>query len=425
MSITTLSKAKMEILLKFVCEKHGIDIEKENERFSHLSNIPLPFDGIKRNGCCALKLNHGLYTQCCDKTVDEGEFCKTCERGEARYGKVEDRISNTTFPFIDPRGKKEVRYGNVMEKLGISREDAMLAASQRGMTIMEENFEITKTTRGRPKKKSTEDVSSSDEEKPKKKRGRPRKENKTVKHNDVSAMVNVLIEEKKQEVNTELTESVADIGGVEKCDENGLVATMHEHIHGENADKVPIAWKELEQTAEEPFSNIDKEYLKIKEENVTEIKNEKVNEKAAKKAAKEAEKEAEKAAKKAAKEDEKAAKKAAKKATKEAEKAAKKAEKEAEKAAKKAEKEVEKADKKEKTPEINIMTSVQNDELKEESMSPYDSGEEEDVSHFQFNGVVYLRSMSNTLYDATTHEEVGNYIPGENGEEGKIVESTN
>ena len=45
---------------------------------------------------------------------------------------------------------------------------------------------------------------------------------------------------------------------------------MHEHIHGENADKVPIAWKELEQTAEEPFSNIDKEYLMIKEENVTE-----------------------------------------------------------------------------------------------------------------------------------------------------------
>ena len=414
MSIATLSKAKMEILLNFVCEKHGIDIEEENKRFSHLSNIPLPFDGIKRNGCCALKLNHGLYTQCCDKTVNEGEFCKTCERGEARYGKVEDRISNTTFPFVDPRGKKEVRYGNVMEKLGITREDAMLAASQRGMTIMVENFEITKTTRGRPKKKSTEDVSSSDEEKPKKKRGRPRKENKTVKHNDVSAMVNGLIQEKQQEVNTELKESIADIGGVEKCDEKGFVATMHEHIHGENADNVPIAW--IEKEAELAVEN--------KVENKVEKKDDKEAEKTAK--------EAEKAAKKAAKEDEKAAKKAAKKATKEAEKAAKKAAKEAEKAAKKAEKEVEKAtkkdeneEKKEKAPEINIMTSIQNDELKEESVSPYDSGEEEEVSHFQFNGVVYLRSMSNTLYDATTHEEVGNYIPGENGEEGKIVESTN
>ena len=396
MSIATLSKAKMEILLNFVCEKHGINIEEENKRFSHLSNIPLPFDGIKRNGCCALKLNHGLYTQCCDKTVDGGEFCKTCERGEARYGKVEDRISNTTFPFVDPRGKKEVRYGNVMEKLGITREDAILAASQRGMTIMVENFEITKTTRGRPKKKSTEDVSSSDEEKPKKKRGRPRKENKTVKHNDVSAMVNGLIQEKKQEVNAELKESIADIGGVEKCDEKGFVATMHEHIHGENADNVPIAWIEKE--------------AELAVENKVEKKDDKEAEKTAK--------EAEKAAKKAAKEAEKASKKAAKEAEKASKKAAKKAAKEAEKAAKK-------ADKKEKAPEINIMTSIQNDELKEESVSPYDSGEEEEVSHFQFNGVVYLRSISNTLYDATTHMEVGNYIPGENGEEGKIVESTN
>ena len=105
----------------------------------------MPFDGIKREGCCALKLNHGLFTQCCDKLTEDSNFCKNCERGEARYGKIDDRISNKSFPFVDPRGKKELRFGNVMEKLGISREDALEAAKQRGIQISDECFEIVKS----------------------------------------------------------------------------------------------------------------------------------------------------------------------------------------------------------------------------------------------------------------------------------------
>ena len=446
MSISTLSKSKMEAFLRFICEKNGIDIEKENNNYSRLINIPLPFDGVKRDGCCALKLNHGLFTQCCEKTVDESEFCKTCQRGEARYGNIDNRISKNEFPYVDPRGKKEIRYGNVMEKLGISKEDALLAARQRGITIKPEAFEVTKSTRGRPKKKITEDVDSSDEEKPKKKRGRPRKEEKMVTHNDTTALVTSLltdntktientdpiVSENKSQTMGELVESVEEMGGIEKCDKNGLIDTLHEHLHGDNAKNIPIAWKELDKTSPEKVdesesnvdtglleveNSIDHEWNKIKNENNSETKK---TAKEAEKAEKKAAKEAEKAAKKAAKEAEKAAKKAAK----EAEKAAKKAAKEAEKAAKKAaKKSVTNSNEKnlDNTLSVSNENEIKNEELIEEPMSPYDSGEEEEVSQIVINGNLYLRSDSDVLYDATTQDVVGKYIPGEDGKEGTIV----
>ena len=424
MSISTLSKTKMEAFLRFICEKNNIDIEKENNNYSRLINIPLPFDGVKRDGCCALKLNHGLFTQCCEKTADESEFCKTCQRGEARYGNIDDRISKNEFPYVDPRGKKEIRYGNVMEKLGISKEDAAIAASQRGITINPEAFEVTKSTRGRPKKKKTEDVDSSDEEKPKKKRGRPRKEEKMVTHNDTTALVTSLltdntktientdsiVSENKSQTMDELVESVEEIGGVEKCDKNGLIDTLHEHLHGDNAKNIPIAWKELDKISQgkvdESESNVDTGLLEVEnsiDDEWNKIKNENNNE-----------------TKKTAKEDEKAEKKAAK----EAERADKKAAKEAEKAAKKAAKKSVKNDDKNITLDIVFNSSENtnnNEELVEESMSQYDSGEEELVSQIQINGKIYLHSDSDILYDPATNDVVGKYIPGEDGKEGTIV----
>ena len=439
MSLSTLSKAKIESLLRFVCEKNGIDPEKENEQFSRLSNIPLPFDGVKRSGCCALKLNHGLFTQCCDKNAEESDLCKNCERGEARYGKIDDRISNKSFPFVDPRGKKEVRFGNVMEKLGISREDALEAAKQRGIQIPDECFEIVKSNRGRPKKKTAEDVDSSEDEKPKKKRGRPRKEERTVQHDDTNNLVAELIATKK-EINTELEEAVQEVGGAEECDKNGMMATIHNHLHGENAKNIPIAWKEVEKkkseqniNAVEPVKDDVKNKEKVPEKNINavepvkdDVKNkEKNTDKEAEKAKKKAAKEAEKAAKKAAKEAEKAAKKAAKEAEKAAKKAAKEVEKKAKKAAKKAAKEANIQEKnvthQQSSPQDKTNESNKNNtELIEESMSPCDSGEEEEVETITINREIYLLSKTNVLYDATTQDEVGTYVPGENGEEGTI-----
>ena len=54
-------------------------------------------------------------------------------------------------------------------------------------------------------------------------------------------------------------------------------------------------------------------------------------------------------------------------------------------------------------------------------MSPCDSGEEEEVVSFQLGGEVFLRSETDILYDPTTHDAVGIYVPGEDGKEGTIV----
>ena len=82
--------------------------------------------------------------------------------------------------FRDPKGKAPVKYGNIMEKLNISREDAEKEAEKQGLKIPEDQYEIKKAQRGRPKKDTIAiDTSGSEDEPQKKSRGRPKKD-KTV-----------------------------------------------------------------------------------------------------------------------------------------------------------------------------------------------------------------------------------------------------
>ena len=98
-------------------------------------------------------------------------------------------ISTRHLPNFQCGDRSPVCYGNVMEKLKITRQQAEEAVaefsahfpSMNGMTIPEEQFEIVKKPRGRPKKEKTDPLPESDPEKVKKPRGRPKKE-KTVVH---------------------------------------------------------------------------------------------------------------------------------------------------------------------------------------------------------------------------------------------------
>ena len=135
----------------------------------------LPWSGkVEVDACQGIRVNHGLYTQC--KGVKEGSrsYCVTCGRnGGPKYGDISERSSDEFA-----HASKVVRYSKVMEKLGISREEAELAASAAGVTIAESEFEkMTVGRRGRPRK--VMDASSSDSDSPPKKRGRPKKQ-KTV-----------------------------------------------------------------------------------------------------------------------------------------------------------------------------------------------------------------------------------------------------
>ena len=146
--------------------------------------FPLPWCGVANKcNCRALRLNHGLYTQCTQKVAKGMRYCKTCQKGADRsatgkptYGTVEDRQSVGILDFVAPNGKKVIPYANVMEKLNISRDDAQAEAKEFSEligadTIPEEQFTLRVTKRGRPKKESTKDDG---EQKPKK-RGRPKK----------------------------------------------------------------------------------------------------------------------------------------------------------------------------------------------------------------------------------------------------------
>ena len=160
--------------------------------------IPLPFCGKEEmNHCVGIRLNHGLYTQCTNSRGSK-DLCGTCEKQASKntdnkptYGLICDRISNGDG-FRDPKGKIPTRYGNVMEKLNITRGQAEEEAARQGVTIPESEFEIKKAQRGRPKK-DTSANDTSDEDTPKKQRGRPKKEKKMINNNTGDELIQELV----------------------------------------------------------------------------------------------------------------------------------------------------------------------------------------------------------------------------------------
>jgi len=169
---------------------------RQNKVTESKSKMVLPFCGSKcLYNCEAIRLNHGLYSQCTNSGTEETNgysMCKTCikqteknSNGKPTYGYISDRV-DLGKDFRDPKGKEPVLYGNIMEKLNISREDAIKEAEKQGLKIPEEQFEVKKAKRGRPKKEVvTADTSDSETEEAKEAkdakeakehRGRPKKE---------------------------------------------------------------------------------------------------------------------------------------------------------------------------------------------------------------------------------------------------------
>ena len=173
-------------LEEYKVKSKEIDRSKKNE--SKQSKIPIPFCVKELKGnCMGIRLNHGLFTQCGNKRGTNG-YCATCGKqaekntnGEPTYGTISQRIAKGN-DFRDPKGKLPIQYGNIMQKLNITREQAEEEAARQGVTIPEREFEIKKAQRGRPKK-DTSAIDTSEEDTPKKQRGRPKKEKKTINNN--------------------------------------------------------------------------------------------------------------------------------------------------------------------------------------------------------------------------------------------------
>ena len=151
--------------------------------------VVLPYCGsLNEDWCRGIRLNHGLMTQCMMSFQVDNDYCSTCQNqagknvsGMPTYGRIEGRDA---ADWRTPGGKQPVSYGNVMEKLNISREIATREAAKLGLTIPEEQFSKREAQRGRPSKKkgaTTSDTESEDgKPKEKKKRGRPKKDKKVI-----------------------------------------------------------------------------------------------------------------------------------------------------------------------------------------------------------------------------------------------------
>ena len=215
-AMSKMEKAMSKMLLEVVSEisvKYGLDISevkreigldvevrvlKEKEKGK---KIMLPFCGrIDDERCQGIKINYCLYTQC-ENNIFQKNLCKTCHKqseknsdGKPNYGTIDERLDKN---YKDKNGKEPIKYSKFMEKMNITREMAEKEAEEQGVTIPEEEFEIKKTGRGRPKK-STSTTDTSDEESiaEPKKRGRPPKEKKVIENGNVGDdLIKNLIEE--------------------------------------------------------------------------------------------------------------------------------------------------------------------------------------------------------------------------------------
>ena len=165
---------------------------KEKKEKKAGPKIMLPFCGrVVEEWCEGVKLNHGLYNQCTSEKSASEKYCKSCkkqaetnESGKPTLGDINERMLKSSAEYRAEKGKKCVVYSVVMKKLKITKEDAVAEALKFGLEIPEEEFEMPKSQRGRPKKVSeSESEKSGSDEGEKKRRGRPKK-NKTVADNE-------------------------------------------------------------------------------------------------------------------------------------------------------------------------------------------------------------------------------------------------
>jgi len=395
------------------------------------SEIPMPFiaERVSNDGCGGLSYNRGLFTQCEKSRMSNGEYCKGCQSeadkstsGVPLCGTVKERVEKGLYEFEDTKGRHPTPYIKVLEKLNITVESALAEAGKIGLEVNEEHLSIKAV-------KKSEKVG----------RGRPKKASKVV---DTSESVDLFAELRADDVDVE--EENAEELNIDK--KTSVKKTSVKKISAEEKEAKREAMEEerlqkkaereamlLEDKASKEAKKAEEKAAKIAEEKAA--KEAKIAEE---KLAKEAKIAEEKLAKEAKKAEEKAAKIAEEKAAKEAkiaeEKAAKEAKKAEEKLAKEAKIAQEKAAKEAKIAEEKLAkeTKIAQEKAAKEAKIAQKSGEKKMVKkadepkeaekvaetpvkktvvRVTINGVQYLKSSDNVLYNPVTKEEMGLWDP--------------
>jgi len=385
---STLEKCAKELAIRCIEEcsvRHGFDAKEEIKALG-LENVilnrkemgkkgkkkekmkaSLPFSKscISDEGCQGLNYNHGLFTQCKGERIEGREYCKGCEEesatnetGKPNNGTVSDRLEKELYEFKDEKGRKPVHYMKYLEKVKTSKETVMEYANKNGITIDEEHLtvEVAKKEKKERAKKAATILS----------RGRPKKQSQVVEAENVSDLFAKLTMEAEAEANVVVAEA--------NVVEENVVEENVVNVVEENVVHVVEETSELDEKNNYVLSVLEKDEKDKK----------KSNDKEAKKAAEKAEKEAKKAAEK------------------EAKKAAEKAEKEAKKAA---DKDTKKSSEKDTKKGVEIVTNKEDENTKEKTVE--EAPKKVTVKRIQIDGVEYLKSSANIIYNPETKEEVG------------------
>jgi hypothetical protein len=177
----------------------------QNSKEEEKDKIPMPWTGqADFTTCVGMKAQYGLFIQCgkaCDTSsasfqIDNHEcrFCNDCskkcdENGKHSVGTIEERIEAGVGKYVNAKtGKKETMYIEVLEKMKITKEQALESAARRGFQIPDWMLEKAEKKRGRPtasgataaKKVETETETES-ETKTKEKKPRQPRANATTK----------------------------------------------------------------------------------------------------------------------------------------------------------------------------------------------------------------------------------------------------
>ena len=368
---------------------------KKVKKITAKPTVLLPFCGeIVEDWCQGVKLSFGLHTQCTMGRCGEDTYCKTCRKhadnsatGKPPYGDINDR-AEFVVDYRDPKGKMTLPYANVVEKRGISMEAAVAAAATMGWTIPAEQLVKRTSKRGRPAKSAAVSDSDSDDETPKKKRGRPSKAKvaEPTQDDQIAQLV--------AEAYAETTTEAVKVKKVKKLKVKKLKLTEEQKASAklakkEAADKLKAEKKE----ASDKLKAEKVAALVAKKEAALELKEEKLVAKALEKEAKEA-----------AAEKVKSEKKAVALKVRQEKAAAKKAEREAAKLRKKEAADKLKAEKAEETEAVFP-------ELEEEAVDSSDDEETELSETMTVGGVEYYFSEQDgqTVLFSKNGEPVGVY----------------
>jgi len=157
--MTDYTSKILDDAIRRLADKYGFDIEDAKLflqsggvviKYPPLEREKLPWTGVVRDCCKAIKKNGGLFTQCTG-VIHSDDWCKPCSKEVAKKGKptcgdVNDRLAKDPLDYqVGPvRIKPYIEY---MKKHGIHREQVDQACAEYGITIDPKQFEVKKRAR--------------------------------------------------------------------------------------------------------------------------------------------------------------------------------------------------------------------------------------------------------------------------------------